>query len=82
MASSLVVVVKVVAVVVVLVTDVVVSSGISATFTQGVAAIWFQIDAKSKRSDWWRLSTTGERYQVGLNLKPLLSFPSKVILLQ
>ena len=41
MASSLVVVVKVVVVtvVVVLVTEVVVSSGISATFTQGVAKI-------------------------------------------
>ena len=40
-ASSLVVVVTVVAVVVVLVTDVVVSSGISATFTQGVAGVGF-----------------------------------------
>ena len=55
MASTSVVVVKVVAVVVVLVTDVVVSSGMSATFTQGVAAIGFQIDAKSKRPDWWPL---------------------------
>ena len=69
MASTSVVVVKVVSVVVVLVTDVVVSSGISATFTQGVAAIEFQIDAKSKRSDWWRLSTGG-RHQIGINLKP------------
>ena len=42
MASSLVVVVRVVAVVVVLVTDVVVSSGISATFTQGVAVKGFK----------------------------------------
>ena len=52
MASSLVVVVKVVAVVVVLVTDVVVSSGISATFTQGVAVIGFQIDTPRSSSDW------------------------------
>ena len=87
MASSLVVVVKVVVVtvVVVLVTEVVVSSGISATFTQGVAKIGVSNDF-SWSSNQWFCSVSPligrKRAQVSINLKPLLNFPSKVSPLQ
>ena len=82
MASTSVVVVKVVADVVVLVTDVVVSSGMSATFTQGVTAIGFQIDAKSKRSDWWKAPShqhhfeTPSEFSIQSNPSSIKPFPS------